>query len=324
MTPTVQSATMAGCGSVVFNGISYTNSILIRDTLVSIYGCDSLYRNTNIIVSHITPSTLLATLKDCKVVVYKGKTYTASAIVRDTVKSVLGCDSIFNVVQINIPNAAVVQNISLAGCDSVTYNGMKYGVSTFVKDTLRSAAGCDSLIRNATITITPFKLKLTGTPNPANYGSIVNFEVTSTSSFNVLGWLPLSSFPVQNTTRNNLLADSNLNVLVVAQSALGCIDTARLLLQINAAKDFFIPNAFSPNNDNSNDLFKVYGTSISEVNMKIFNQYGEMVFEANDNKGWDGMWKGKQQPVGVYSYLITVRMVGSQSFMKKGMFNLIR
>jgi len=55
-----------------------------------------------------------------------------------------------------------------------------------------------------------------------------------------------------------------------------------------------IPNAFTPNNDGLNDIFKPLHSNVSEYKMYIFNKFGEKVFESNDiNIGWDGYFKGK-------------------------------
>ncbi len=87
----------------------------------------------------------------------------------------------------------------------------------------------------------------------------------------------------------------------------------------------FIPNAFTPNGDGKNDIFKVYGNYIKALDMKIFNQWGEMIYQTNNiNGGWDGTSKGQQQPIGVYIYLIqTVEQNGAIST-KKGSINLVR
>lgn len=55
-----------------------------------------------------------------------------------------------------------------------------------------------------------------------------------------------------------------------------------------------IPNAFTPNDDGLNDVFKPLFLTVSDYKMIIFNKYGEKVFESNDiNIGWDGVFKGK-------------------------------
>ena len=68
----------------------------------------------------------------------------------------------------------------------------------------------------------------------------------------------------------------------------------------------FVPSGFTPNNDGLNDLFKALGTeTVTELQMKIFNRWGEIVFESNDKfKGWDGKYKGKMQANGVFVYIL--------------------
>jgi gliding motility-associated-like protein len=87
----------------------------------------------------------------------------------------------------------------------------------------------------------------------------------------------------------------------------------------------FIPNAFTPNGDGKNDIFKVYGNYIKAIDMKIFNQWGELIYQTNNvNGGWDGSSKGQQQPIGVYVYLIqTIEQNGAVTS-QRGSINLVR
>jgi gliding motility-associated-like protein len=87
----------------------------------------------------------------------------------------------------------------------------------------------------------------------------------------------------------------------------------------------FIPNTFSPNNNNVDDYFKVYSTVMKTMHLMVFNQWGVKVFETNDPEGmWDGNYKGKPQPVGVYVYVVTGALNDGSKVNQKGTFNLIR
>jgi len=89
--------------------------------------------------------------------------------------------------------------------------------------------------------------------------------------------------------------------------------------------DFYVPNAFSPNGDNVNDYFSVYGTTIKNGELRIYNQWGEQIFSTSDiKKGWDGTYKGKAQPVGVYIYVVSAEMFNGTIQNTKGYINLIR
>jgi len=71
--------------------------------------------------------------------------------------------------------------------------------------------------------------------------------------------------------------------------------------------DIYIPNSFTPNGDGKNDVFTIKTVfEFSEFKLSIFNRWGDMVFESDDiNKGWDGTYKGKPVPLGVYVYQLT-------------------
>ena len=75
----------------------------------------------------------------------------------------------------------------------------------------------------------------------------------------------------------------------------------------------FIPNAFSPDGDGVNDVFKVIydGLSIFEFRISIFDRWGEEIFHSDDiPHGWDGKKNGNDCPGGVYVYKIVYEMEG--------------
>jgi gliding motility-associated-like protein len=75
-------------------------------------------------------------------------------------------------------------------------------------------------------------------------------------------------------------------------------------------KNVFVPNAFSPNNDGKNDLFKAtLGIDATGIDMVIFDRWGAEVFHATKmNAGWDGTYEnGKKAEMGTYQYVIKVR-----------------
>ena len=88
----------------------------------------------------------------------------------------------------------------------------------------------------------------------------------------------------------------------------------------------FIPNTFSPNGDGANDIFYPRGNGVYSIKMfRIFNRWGEVVFETTDlNKGWDGTFNGKPQPMGVYVYVIEAFTSTNDRFFKQGNVTLIR
>lgn len=87
----------------------------------------------------------------------------------------------------------------------------------------------------------------------------------------------------------------------------------------------YVPNAFSPNGDNVNDVLYVRGENLMEINLKIFDRWGELVFETTDQSiGWDGTFKGKKLDPDVYVYHLTVKCVDQQENLIKGNITLMR
>lgn len=88
----------------------------------------------------------------------------------------------------------------------------------------------------------------------------------------------------------------------------------------------YVPNAFTPNSDNKNDLLKVLGTEIvTEFHFIIYNRYGQVVFETKDKtKGWDGKKNGLEQSNGTYVWVLKYRDSNKRNELLKGSTILIR
>lgn len=96
-----------------------------------------------------------------------------------------------------------------------------------------------------------------------------------------------------------------------------------IVLPLN--KEVFVPNVFSPNNDNKNDYLYVYGNYVAAMEMHIFNQWGQHIITLNNkSQGWDGKFKGKPQPVGVYVYVLKAVLTDGRKINKKGSITLLR
>lgn len=116
---------------------------------------------------------------------------------------------------------------------------------------------------------------------------------------------------------------------VIATSADGCTSVSDTFEQV-VKRCFVFPNAFTPGNDSDNETFsgiKTFGAegSLEVVEFRIFNRWGQKVFEATDSqKSWDGRIDGKDAPMDVYVYYITVRFGNGEAQTFKGEVNLLR
>ena len=115
--------TVTGCDSVIYKGIKYTASTQIEDTLDihALNSCDSILIVNIIVNQHATG---VAALEGCDSVVFKGITYTADALVYDTLTAANLCDSIV-AVTITVKHHAEGVD-ALEGCDAVVFKGITY------------------------------------------------------------------------------------------------------------------------------------------------------------------------------------------------------
>ena len=88
-----------------------------------------------------------------------------------------------------------------------------------------------------------------------------------------------------------------------------------------------IPNAFSPNGDGINDIFKVKHNSLVSFNAVVFNRWGQKMYQwgfPDIDKGWDGTSNGHQVPAGVYFIVIEARGSDGVVYKHKGDINILR
>lgn len=87
-----------------------------------------------------------------------------------------------------------------------------------------------------------------------------------------------------------------------------------------------IPDAFTPNGDGLNDVFKVLGEQITTFHLEIFDRWGGLIFSSNAlSVSWDGtLQNGKQAPQGAYTWVIKAETAQKKPLHHKGMILLIR
>ena len=108
---------------------------------------------------------------------------------------------------------------------------------------------------------------------------------------------------------SHMYADSGTyTVQLIVTTNHNCSDTAYHTVYIVPNLIFWIPNAFTPNADNKNEIFKpvILGIDRSTFQFLIYDRWGKLIFTStNVDLGWDGKYNGKDEAEGVYSYLIT-------------------
>jgi large repetitive protein len=153
----------------------------------------------------------------------------------------------------------------------------------------------------------------------------VSYSWTNSNTAVGLGASGTGNVPLFKATN---MSDQNITSTVTVTPTLnGCNGSTKnyTITVVPLYKDVFVPNVFTPNGDGKNDLLLVYGNYITKLEMRIFNQWGQQIEMITDkNRGWDGRYKGKAQPVGVYVYTLQAELSDGRKVQLKGYIQLLR
>jgi gliding motility-associated-like protein len=186
--------------------------------------------------------------------------------------------------------------------------------------------GCSSSV---TRTVDVLQAPVAGFSISGNPFTDTPIEFTD-NSFGATGWQynfgdgngSLAAEPVHEYTE-----EGQFIIVQTVSNANGCIDRDSLLISI-AVKDILppkLPNAFSPNGDGVNDKFFVRGGPFETIDLKIYNGWGELIFQTTDPTfGWDGTHEGKHAINGVYVYSVVATTVDGLLHDRSGKVTLVR
>jgi gliding motility-associated-like protein len=104
-----------------------------------------------------------------------------------------------------------------------------------------------------------------------------------------------------------------------------CEDTVSMKIIIDGPSSVKVPNAFSPNMDGFNDVFRVKLDKITELQVLIMDRWGTKIYEFNSPEGfWDGRISGQDAPDGVYFFILKAKGIDGKSHTAQGSVTLIR
>ena len=321
------------CNNYILNNQTYISSGTYTQTIPNTDGCDSII-TLNLTINRKFTSTN-PTICQGQSYFAGGANQTISGIYKDTLQTSLGCDSIVTtnllIVPKPIPNLGPDRNLCLNGPLPITPGVFSNYLwqdnstqSNFIISTTGKYWVTVTNANNCTATDTLKVLAIDSVPKnflPANqllcYNSILDITVPGYKNYL---W---STGAVSNT-----VSLSNLGVyyLTVTDNN-NCIGKDTISLQLNTnCVPVSIPNAFTPNKDGINDIFKPRITQeIQEYSFIVFNRYGQKIFETQKyGIGWDGTFKGVAQPRNSYVYMITFKNRNGVISENKGTVTLVR
>ncbi len=164
-----------------------------------------------------------------------------------------------------------------------------------------------------TLTVTPKTIEVFS-------GEVVQMYCASDT---ISTWMP--DYMLSCTFCNGAAATvpSSITYYAIVANEFGCI--SKDSVEIKVTPTLYIPNSFSPNGDGINDIFKPEYSGYVEIELLIFDRWGENIFRTNDLEGgWNGTYKNVNCELGVYTYKLTAKDISSNTLEKVGHVTLLR
>jgi gliding motility-associated-like protein len=292
-TPTTSNVDAAICQgeSIFVGGTLQTVSGIYTDIFITAQGCDSTVI-TNLSINPLYEVSKQFDLCPGGSLQIGSSTYSDQGVFVDTLQAVTGCDSIVTSIIFMLPTITTSQEATICSGSTYDFNGTPLSNEGVYTDTLATLDGCDSIIILSLFVTAPS----------------VNFDVAEICQGEVF------VFANQNLEVSGIYSDT-------VQTANGCDSVLVLELSVIDC-EFQISNILTPNDDGQNDTWKVSDPNkIADCEVKIYNRWGEMVFQTTDyNNQWAGTRNNEQLPDGVYFY--SIKCSDSEEF--TGEINLLR
>lgn len=184
--------------------------------------------------------------------------------------------------------------------------------------------GCSDTLKK-TITVHPLPVVTASSDTTILYGQSVTMSALVTGGIYYL-WGPTVGLNDPNIANPTATPQVTTIYTLLAIDTNQCRqqDSVKITVQTNVP--VLIPSAFTPNGDSKNDVFHVANMSFQKlIEFRVFNRWGQEVFNTTDNnKGWDGTFRGKAQEVGVYNYIIRLAWPDGRQDTYKGDVTLMR
>lgn len=152
-------------------------------------------------------------------------------------------------------------------------------------------------------------------PVKFNEEDTIDINVQPSAATYTYQWSPGTYLSCNDCANPVFTAIRNMEYTVTVTDAYGCSVAERITVSVIADKPVYIPNILLPNGaDGRNRVFTVYAEGMNYYQLQVYNRIGEKVFDSNNSTvGWDGMYKGKLAPPGVYSYVAIVTFLDGEN-----------
>ncbi|MDQ3047912.1 MAG: gliding motility-associated C-terminal domain-containing protein [Bacteroidota bacterium] len=172
--------------------------------------------------------------------------------------------------------------------------------------TVQASNMCGTVIQNILVTVNPLPIVNINSGFTLIIGETGQLSASNGVTYN---WFPSEGLSCTTCSSPYVTLVHPQDYYVTVTDSNQCTNYDSVSIDVTDVSVVYIPNAFTPNGDGSNDVFKVAGNHIESVHMQIFNRWGEKVFESKEiSEGWDGTFKGKVGQSETYVYKIIVKL----------------
>jgi gliding motility-associated-like protein len=269
-------------------------------------------------------------------------------------KGCVSTDSVF--IDVKFPNTVKVRSpdtlclgssiqLSASGAETYTWspsaglnnNGISSPVASPAATTIYKVIGSDTkkcFTSTGFITVKVYPIPVVTVGGDKTISAGQSFDIVPHISADVTGlvWSPSTGIIARNYPGITVKPPESIEYTIEVKNDGGCRARDKISIYVLCDNtNVFVPNTFSPNGDGANDIFYPRGSGVFAVRgMRIFNRWGEVVFEkanfnANDaSSGWDGTFKGKKLSPDVFVYVLEVVCSNNQTLVFKGNVALIK
>ena len=190
--------------------------------------------------------------------------------------------------------------------------------------TVSDAQGCTAL-DSVQVIVNPLPVVNVCCATTINIGIEAPLDITGAPMGSSYNWMPGTALSCATCQQVMVSPKVNTTYSVTITDPQGCTAADSVLVTVNGDCNVFVPNAFSPNGDGSNERVGVYGDCLAQLDFQIFDRWGNRVFEGKqESETWDGTINGKPMNAGAYVYILKATTYNGREVNKQGTINLLR
>ncbi len=176
-----------------------------------------------------------------------------------------------------------------------------------------------------TVLVNPLPTVFAGNDTTVNMDELITL---TGSGSDLYGWIPSGNNAALFCNYCHEITENpqyNTCYVLEAINSFNCKNWDTVCVTVTQDWNIYIPNAFTPNKNDINDVFFPVGYGISEIELMIFDRWGEMIFKSDDKaKGWDGTYKNTLCKQDVYVYIVNFKTMSYQEEKRIGRVTLLR